>query len=168
MVFADGTLLSYSIILPLSSQVYLSMEHTLRSLREDIHDTLSNQITIIFSTLMGFGWFVNTAFWVHCELYGTNIKVCPLKIRQLNTVSPFSTAKVAFGWTITVLFVIHTGFPVQELRENNKKRQLVGNGRLLVRANVNSDKVQEMAEDDGNSDSGLFHQDPAIPSEICV
>jgi hypothetical protein len=168
MVFVDRALLSYSIVLPLGSQVYLSLEHALRSLQEDPHDTLTDQITIIFSTLMSFGWFVNTAFWTHCELYATNIKVCPLKIRQLNPVSPFSTAKVALGWTITVFFVIHTGFPVQELRENNKRRQLVGNGGLLVRANVNGDRVQEMAEDDGNSESNLFHWDPVIPSKICV
>lgn len=165
MVFVDRTLLSYSIVLPLSSQVYLSLEYALRSLREDEDDTLTNQIVIIFSTLMSFGWIVNTAFWTHCELYATNIKVCPLKIRQLNPVSPFSTAKVALGSTITVFFVIHTGFSVQELRE---KRQLVGNGGLLVRANVNGDRVQEVVEDDGNSDSNLFHQDPVIPSKICV
>jgi hypothetical protein len=168
MVFVDRTLLSYSIVLPLGSQVYLSLEYALRSLREDEDDTLTNQIIIIFSTLMSLGWIVNTAFWTHCELYATNIKMCPLKIRQPNPVNPFSTAKVALGSTITVFFAIHTGFSVQELRENNKKRRLVGNGGLLVRANVSGDKVQEMAEDDGNSDNNLFHQDPVIPSKICV
>lgn len=164
MVFVDQTLLSYSIVLPLGSQVYLSLEHALRSLREDEDDTLTNQIIIIFSALMSLGWIVNTAFWTHCELYATNIKVCPLKIRQPNPVNPFSTAKVALSSTITVFFAIHTGFSVQELREN-KKRQLVGNWGLLVRADVNGNKVQEMAEDDGNSD---IHKDPVIPSKICV
>ena len=28
---------------------------------------------------MNHGWFINTVFWIHCEIYKTNGKICPLR-----------------------------------------------------------------------------------------
>jgi hypothetical protein len=79
-----------------------------------------------------------------------------------------SALKVAFGWMITVIYFAYSVVTAMEILNIKKTAQLAGKARLLTKADVEGDKVQEMAEDDGNIDDAMFHQDPVVPEEKCV
>jgi hypothetical protein len=164
MVFADKALLAYSVTLPLFSQFYLTFHDVLCTLSPDVYGAIANPILLLFSILMSHGWFINTVFWTHCEIYEANGKVCPLRTRH----QVMSTLKVAFGWTITIVCFARVVITAMEILNINKTAQLAGKARLLTTADVDGGKVQEMAEEDGNIDDAMFHQVPVVPEEKCV
>jgi hypothetical protein len=143
MVFADKALLAYSVTLPLFSQFYLTFHDVLRTLSPDVCGTIANPILLLFSILMSHGWFINTVFWTHCEIYKANGKVCPLRTRH----QVMSALKVAFSWMITAVCIAHTVVTAMKILKINKTAQLAGKARLLTIADVDGGKVQEMAED---------------------
>jgi hypothetical protein len=164
IAFVDGTLLAYSVILPLFSQFHLTLHDVVHTLFPDVHGKVANPIPLLFSIFMSFGWFINTVFWTHCEIYRPNGKVCPLRTRH----QVMSTVKVAFGWMITIIYFAHTVFTAMGILNINGTAQLAGKARLLTKADVDGDKVQEMAEDGGDLDDVMFYQDPVVPEEKCV
>jgi hypothetical protein len=143
IVFADGALLAYSVILPLFSLIYLTI-CILRTSSPDIHGTIANPIVLLFSILMSYGWLINTGFWTLCEIYEADGKVCPIKTRRL----VMSTPKVVLSCFNTVAFFTHTVVTAMEILNINKTAQQARKARLC--GNVQCGNVQEMAEHDDN------------------
>jgi hypothetical protein len=164
MTFVNGALLAYSVTLPLFSQFYLTFHDVLRTLSPDIPGIFANSIRLRFSVLMSYGWFINMVFWTHCEISKTTGKICPLRTRY----QMMSALKVAFGWMVTVIYFAYSVVTAMEILNIKKTAQLAGKARLLTKADVEGDKVQEMAEDNGNIDDAMCHQDPVVPEVKCV
>jgi hypothetical protein len=156
-------LLLYTIVLPLSSQLYLSIEYLLGPSQTDTHGNLTNNIVLALSFLMTQGWIVNTAFWTDCEIYEKNRKWCPFKTRRESV----STAKVVLSYMITVVFIARTATAALEVL-NNSKAQLADKAGLLTHGDMHGDEVKEMAEDDGISDDAMFDQDLVIAGKGCI
>src|SRR5207248_2479639 len=161
ITFVDGALLAYSVTLPLFSQLYHTFHDVLRTLSPDVLGIFANSIRLRISVLMGYGWFINMVFWTYCEISKTNGKICPLRTRC----QMMSALKVAFGWMITVIYFAYSVVTAMEILNIKKTAQLAVKARLLTKADVEGGKVQEMAEDDGNIDDAMFHQDPVVPEE---